>query len=191
MLLMATTAQAQTTYLSHKGAWATFVVKADNGRLQCGMQVLGNGSSLMVKYATGDQIFLQVFKDDWRIPKGTDIPGYLAFDNSERYPFEGVGGPGPNGEGVVTLGIKPGTEDAFLSLMADANKMTIGFTEGTQPPLVANMSGSRDAVAMFRKCSTGIDAVAAAAPQPFGKPAPQPFNSAPAAKPARKDDGGI
>ena len=122
----------------------------------------------------------------------------LAFDDSGRFPFEGKGGKGPSGAGVVTLGIKEDTENDFLGLIADASKMTVGFTQGTQPPLVADMRGSRDAVNVFRWCSAKIDELAAGAPQPFAKrPAPQPFGNAPPMTPVKKqnrakaDDGSI
>lgn len=185
---------ANTRYLSQKGAWSTFIADADtDGKPICGMQVVGRGVSLMVKYQNGDQLFMQIFKYGWNIPSGTDIPGYLAFDKSEHFPFEGKGGKGPNGEGVVTLGIKPGTEEDFLGVMADADKMIVGFTQGTQPPLIADMAGSRDAVNVFRACSSKIDQIAADAPQPFAKQtAPQPFGNNPVQQqPAAKRDDGV
>jgi len=180
-------------YLSRKGAWATYVGPSDTGRTICGMQVTGSDVALYVKHVPGDPLYVQIFKRGWNIPDDTDIAGYVSFD-SDSYSFKGKGGTDAQAGGYITVPIKPGTEDDFLSQMADASKMTVGFNAGTQPPLIANMSGSREAVNVFKWCSSEIDKLAEGAPQPFAKqPAPQPFGDKPVQQPAvkKRDDGSV
>jgi hypothetical protein len=181
-------------YLSRKGAWATYVGPSDSGRTICGMQITGRDVALYVKHTPGDPLYIQIFKRGWNIPDGTDIPGYLSFDR-DRFTFEGKGGTDAQAGGFITVEIKPGTEDDFLSQMADASKMTVGFTAGTQPPLIADMNGSREAVNVFKWCSSEIDKLAEGAPQPFAKqPTPQPFGDKPVQQqPAvkKRDNGSV
>jgi hypothetical protein len=196
MLMAATTAQAGTTYLSRKGFWSTFVsTSIETGAPICGMQVLGNNSSLMVKYS-GSDIFIQVFKIGWSIPDKTPIPLYLAFDNGPQFHAEGVSGKDArDGASYVEFWIKDGGEAKFLDQFSEADKMIVGFDTGTQPPFGVKMAGSRTAADVFRLCSARIDANAAA--QPYArqeKREPQPFGKKdqPAVKPAaKKDDGSI
>jgi len=76
------------------------------------MVVLGRGTSLMVKYNGGD-IFMQVYKDGWSIPAETEIPGWLTFGNSQRYPMIGTGDMHRNGVGYVEFTVKSGPEAPF------------------------------------------------------------------------------
>ncbi|MDE5446462.1 hypothetical protein GWG65_34900 [Bradyrhizobium sp. CSA207] len=170
MLLMATTAQAATV-LQKSGAWQTYITKNSDGKPMCGMLVLGRGSSLMVKYSSGGEIFIQIYKDGWSIPHGTEIPGYLTFDNSQRFPALRFGSMHKDGTGYVEFTIKAGTEADFIDLSKTARKMVVGFDQGTQLPFEVNMQGSRAAASMFGRCATSIDQIAADAPQPFANAA--------------------
>lgn len=95
--------------------------------------------------------------------------------------------------GFVEFAVKEGSEKGFLNLFGDANKMVLGFDQGTQVPFIVNMNGSRAAAVMFARCAKVIDTPE---PQPFATPpAPQPFGngSTPVKKQdrAKPDDGSI
>jgi hypothetical protein len=186
MVLLATTAQATT--LSRSGVWESFYVKGDKGTPICGMQVVGRDAKMFVKYTGGD-VFIQIMKLGWRIPQGTEIPGYVAFDTSDHLPFVGSGRT-VDGVGIVEVKVTAGTEADFLHEFGEASTFTIGFDAGTQPPMVANMAGSRDATTTFRRCMTFLDAQPAQ--QPFArKDDAQPFGKQPATQTKKKDDGSV
>ena len=207
MLLLATTANATNNakILSRSGAWETYITTSDKGNPLCGMQVFGSNSAMMIKYFVGSEMLIHIYKIGWRIPDGTKIPGYIRFDNGERVEVSGFGGKstGQSGISYVEFRIKVGAESEFLNEFGAANKMVIGFDEGTQLPFHVNMSGSRTAAGMFGKCMAYIDGKAADAPQPFAKPpTPQPFGQQPAQpfgngstqpvkKPGKRDDGSV
>lgn len=187
--LLTTAAQAATT-LYKRGAWETYITRATDNRPMCGMKVEGRGTMLTIKYS-GDQIFLQMYKMGWSIPAETEIPGWLQFDNSQRFPMIGTGYMHRSGAGYVEFTVKQGTEVEFLSLFGDADKMVLGFDQGTQVPFTVNMNGSRGAAQSFKGCVVAIDTPE---PQPFAKPAPQlpqPFGKPPVQPTTKKDDGSV
>ena len=190
LALLTTAATAAPTTLYKGGAWETFITTNVENKSQCVMVVLGRGSSLMVKYAGGD-IFMQIYKDGWSIPADTKIPGWLQFDNSQRYPMMGAGDMHKPGTGYVEFHVKEGSENGFLDLFAAANKMVLGFDQGTQPPFSVNMNGSRGAALAFGRCAKAIDTPE---PQPYAKPAPQapqPFGKPTQPTAPVKDDGSV
>jgi hypothetical protein len=87
-----------------------------------------------------------------------------------------------------------------LDLFADANAMTMGFKEGSEPPWAINMRGSRETVDSFAKCVIALGQTPGTT-QPFGSSKPsatpanpsQPFGgSKPATTtPRPRDNGGI
>jgi hypothetical protein len=169
----AATDKATTLY---KGkVWQTYVVKDTDNRPMCGMQVNGSDSALFMKYA-GNEVFLQLYKLGWSIPKGTEIPGWLKLDN-DRFPIIGVGNTTEDTRtGYVEFFVKEGTETEFLNRLTDTKAMQIGFDQGTEKPFNVVMLDSRDAVKTFMDCAKVIDTPT---PQPFAQPAkgPQPFSA--------------
>jgi hypothetical protein len=79
-----------------------------------------------VKYS-GSDVFLQLYKYGWSIPRDTKIPSWLQFDNSQRFPMIGYGDNHRNGMGYVEYTVENGKEADFLSLFSDANRMILGF----------------------------------------------------------------
>ncbi len=200
VLLMATSAQAEPKVLSRSGAWTTFYTVNDTNIPMCGMSIeghlTGGATRLFVKYnAGGDKLFIQIYNDGWRIPENTEIPGYIVFDTSPRFPFTANGGMSSRTRsGVVTLSIAADAALDFLHEFSEAKKIIIGFDSGTQTPMELNMQGSRDAANVFKRCNASIDEAAAKAPQPFAKKdTPQPFDNATGQKSVvkKKDDGSI
>jgi hypothetical protein len=61
--------------------------------------------------------------------------------------------------------------------------MTVSFPSGNEPPWRVLLAGSTSVDKTFRRCVRGYTARAAAAAQPFGRPATQPFAPAIAATP--------
>jgi hypothetical protein len=194
--------------LQVSGYWKTFYTVANNGTPLCGMQSdFGQPgaveASLMVKYAKGDNYFIvHAFKNSWRIPRGVKIPLYLTFDNSPPYTAIGTG-IASNGHSFVQFEIATEFSKGFLDLFAAANAMTLGFSEGTEPPWTLNMTGSREAVASFARCVITIDPPASSSTQPYGngnRPTqpygdgvitPKPVPTQPYRAPAKRDNGAI
>jgi hypothetical protein len=178
-LLMATSPASAFRSLYKGGAWQTYITTSDSdGKPLCGMSTSGNGATLHVKYTSHAKLFIQIFQDGWSIPPGTAIPGYLIFDKSEKFPAIGTGYKDKDGQSYVEFTIKSGTEIDFMGLVADADKLIVGFDQGTQNPYRVNMTGSRMAAKALGSCADFVDALETA-PQPFAKHAPQPFDTKP------------
>ena len=130
LLLMATGAEAaKPTTLSRSGAWETYITRNSDSKPMCGMKVTGRGSVLTIKYS-GSEIFLQIYKEGWQIPENTDIPGWLQFDSSQRYPMIGSGSMHTTGMGwlaattsLVALAI---SALAGVLLIVGGSQLTVG-----------------------------------------------------------------
>ena len=86
-----------------------------------------------MKYA-GNEVFFQLYKLGWSIPKGTEIPGWLKLDN-DRFPMIGVGNTTEDTRtGYVEFSVKDSTETEFLNRLTDTKAMQIGFDQGTEKP---------------------------------------------------------
>jgi hypothetical protein len=192
------------------GYWTTFYTKTHEGHPLCGMRSSYRYSdsnapdgSLMVKFIKGDKhLLVHAFKNSWRIPHGVKIPIYMTFDNSQPFTAEATG-MARNGLNYVEFGIASEFSLDFFKLFAAATKMTLGFTEGSEPPWTANMTGSREAIGSFARCITAISDNGTSSTQPYGNGgATQPFGKTPSqpyGKPApqpprpavKRDDGSV
>jgi hypothetical protein len=181
--------------LGVNGYWTTFYTTTHEGDPMCVMKSNYKyrdsnqpDGSLMVKYVKDSRTFLvHAFKWSWRIPNGVQIPIYMTFDNSRPFTATATG-VAAKGLNYVAFAIAPEFSKDFLDLFAAANNMTLGFTEGSEPPWTANMSGSRESVSLFARCITAITGAGASSStqphgngptQPYGGGATQPFSSAP------------
>ncbi|MCK1516277.1 hypothetical protein IVB22_27965 [Bradyrhizobium sp. 190] len=213
--VLASTAPASATndlrYLHRSGYWKTFVTTTHNGTPLCGMQSdFGqNGiieGTLMVKFIKGDQhVLVHVFKTSWRIPKDITIPVYMTFDNSQPFTATATGMVTQSGLSYVEFGIASDFLLNFFRLFAGANRMTLGFSEGSEQPWTTGMIGSREAVGSFTNCITTVSPPATSSTQPHGGGATQPYGRAPstqpfgakpaptqpASRPVKRDDGSI
>jgi hypothetical protein len=188
------------------GYWKAYYDPSNSGgKPMCGMVSMidytnGATGSFMVKYAPGGDLFVDVYKTSWAIPKDTAVPIFLQFDRSAPLTVTALGNPAETYSGsFVQWPIKDDFIKSFIDLFANANSMTLGFQQGSEKPWAINMSGSREVAESFRKCVTMLSQGPS---QPYGSSSPsQPYGGAQppqpsqpfgGSKPAPKaNDGGI
>ncbi|MGY8679783.1 hypothetical protein Q2941_18585 [Bradyrhizobium sp. UFLA05-153] len=210
MLLMATAAQAASvddnkTTLRTAGYWTAWYDPSNaDGKPMCGMRQsldASNGATggVMIKYVPGGNIFVQIYKSNWAIPAGTDVPIYVQFDNGNQYPVTAGGSPAPSGAGLgswIHFHIADSFSKSFIELFMTGNTMTVGFREGSERPWPVTLYGSSEVGEAFRKCALVLNERQPKATQPYGTKPTQPFSggngaTTNGAKPSKRDDGGI
>jgi S1-C subfamily serine protease len=181
---LVSTAFADTKTYYRSGAWENYAGTSNKGVPICGMSIFTRDTSmsLHVKWSP-DGVRLMAFKDSWRIPDGTDIPVEIGFDKNTWRSGTASGETVSNRRftsGLVTVGINDDLVDDFLGEFGNANKIWMRFTSGNETPWVADMNGSRNAAAAFRKCISWMINKGYGAPptQPYGdSDTTQPFDS--------------
>lgn len=182
------------------GNWAAYAQTfAGTSSPGCGMRSGPVAKQVHVKWFPGrDGLSVQIFKQGWRIPKGTKLTVHIGFDKSILGTAEEASGAMmdySNGGaiGVVSFHMTdPTLLDNFLNGFRDAERMWITFPGGTEAPWWLDMTGSGDVLKAFYRCITANDKNNS---QPFGKPpeTSQPFGKTspqPAAKPYNPADRG-
>ena len=136
VLLMATTAQAgQITKLYSSSWWnAWYDASNHDGNPMCVMAAKfawadGAIGRAHVKWTVRGGAFLQVWKSNWTLPKGSTV---ISFDI--------------RAEDLVPI----------LGLFGDAEKMTINFPQGNEPQWTAKIDGSRKAASSFAQCIAAL-----------------------------------
>jgi len=172
------------------GHWTTFEGTGDRGGYVCGAAIFGSDRGLLLKAQEGT-VYLQIFKDGWRIPVDQDVDVNVQVDRAPPMSFVGLGIEFPTGNNAIHVEIPPGAvweasgrnlEMEFRKLMAQGREMHISFPHGTEPPWSASLTGSARALATFGRCE---ERLAKRSTQPFGAkspigPAPaQPFGTTP------------
>ena len=186
--------------LQVNGYWTTFYTKSYDGVPLCGLKSnysytsdSSYAGSLMIKFGKGDKnLLVQAFKNSWRIPHGVKIPVYMTFDNSQPFTATAAG-IANNGLNYVEFLVATEFSKRFFDLFAAANTMTLGFSEGNEPPWTANMTGSREAIMSFSSCIVAISepGTPPSTTQPSGGGTTQPFNRTPSTQPFSKPNGAI
>jgi hypothetical protein len=165
---------------NHSGYWTNYAGIADDGGYVCGMTAYSPTDTtrqVHVKYIPKDKVLLvQLFKNSWRIPDGTDVAIDLGFDKDLWASLDAAKGyTAQNAKlgGFVEFPIRPDSVSDFLGLFGEADEMWVRFPNGNETPWITKMVGSRDAAKSLTACM----AAAPQATQPFGKaPASQRGN---------------
>lgn len=168
---------AETRNLAKSGAWSAYIAKTKpEGTMACGMGVYGPTQSVQIKWFEGvGAITVQVFKDGWRIPEGTNATVELGFDDTSFGSGNAVGFKAVNGMSYLAFNlegydlIKP-----FIREFKEADKMWLKFPEGNEKPWNVDMAGSRKMADVFMGCISELEK--AKPTQPYGK---QPETSQP------------
>ena len=121
-----------------------------------------------------DYITMQVFKQSWRIPEGTEARIELAFDGEHFSGGQSTAFKAATGWSYLAINIKtPDLIKSFLKEFQGANKMTLSFPDGSETPWDAEMDGSRRISGVWMDCVARINKPTT---QPHGK---QPETSQP------------
>jgi hypothetical protein len=168
------------------GLWTSWYSPANSeGQPMCGMgqkihdYPTGANGSFVVKYAPGYDVFVQVFKSGWNIPENARIPISLQFDRVTPLTMTASGRRTAAGSSYVNFEIKPDFVTDFLAMFANADAMTLAFTERSEKPWSLNMSGAREAIEAFTRCRYSLPA--RGTPQPSSNSgATQPYGATPA-----------
>jgi hypothetical protein len=205
-LLMTTAAYAKGndfTILERKGNWTATYQVSNLGNPMCSVSTSwGNDNNrtatTYIKYVAGDLIAVQMYKIGWRMPQGTDVSVSMSFDDGVAYTATAKSGYDEGRNAYLQFRIKPGEENTFLNTFAEADHLKISFPDGDEPDWHANMIGSREVSAAFRKCAGIINKNAPTQPtgkaptQPTGKATTQPTQPVKPTSPVkRKDDGSV
>jgi predicted aspartyl protease len=148
--------------------WSSFSTRVtDEGKFYgtpvCGMVTAvggeANNAAITIKYLRGQPgLLVQIFKRSWRFRPQMAFDVRLNFYLDDHQPLGVVaGGRKQLGDfGMIAFAIHPTRVADFLRQFADANWMTVVFTDRTDGNWKATMQGSRDAVNNFRTCVASL-----------------------------------
>jgi hypothetical protein len=179
LIVSATAANAKVETFDQSGAWSAFAGSNNEGVPMCGMTVHGDNSRrmAMIKWQLGsNSIFVQLYKQSWRVPVGTEMPIEIQFDRAE--PFRGIATSFNKGGMLIEATIKNDSGDgsyetlkSFMALFGAASQMYFAFPGGNENSWVAPMNGSEKIGRSFVRC---IDTYEKNGTQPHGGAGTQP-----------------
>jgi hypothetical protein len=158
------------------GYWTNYVGIGDTGAKLCGMSIItkAHDQAVHIKYYPSTNIYwVQLFKDSWRIPNGTELAIEVGFDNESWGSMDHAIGNTLDHSGEIEFPIGEESVGSFLENVAGAKVMWIKFPDGNEKPWTTPMEGSRNSVTSFAKCAA---AVAGSQTQPFSNNT-QPYSN--------------
>ena len=174
LLFGAVPATAQIVQLGNFGFWRVYGGKANEGTPVCGTSVYNNerSRSFHIKHFKGDDyLVVHVFKDTWKIPKGTEIKVSLYIDNLDGWIATGTG----HGN-MVEWPIRLGNMQKFLNEFSYGMRMRVSFPDGDENDWNVSLTGSQAAMASFSQCMSQLT-LGKSDSQPFGGRGSQPFRA--------------
>jgi hypothetical protein len=173
--LMATTSLAHAKMLqwNSSGYWNNYAGTVEDGTPSCAMGIKGTDRSLMVKYFGADKAYsVQVFKNTWRIPEGTEVTVEFGFDSDSFGTTTGIGLTRER-LGAVQFDIDDDSIGDFMSEFRSGKKMWLKFPDGNETDWFAMLNGSKKAADAFGYCVSRMKAHEPTQPftptQPFEK----------------------
>ena len=168
------------TYLYKGDDWYAYYTKVVPENIPaCGMTMSAENdrgqymffNMKTIKGDGGHSLLFMIVKNSWKFPgndldHGVDVPLSIGFNTDYEHEYvTAVGGgymqPGPEHR-IPTVQffvdeMKEGELDAFLELIAHADKMWVKFKSGNENPWRLSMRGSRGSVTAFRECLAKLD----------------------------------
>jgi hypothetical protein len=146
---------AQTHTTGRFGAWETFEGRSTQGNYICGMMTSEQGKSLLIKsYQNSEYFTIQVFSDDWIVPRATEVAVAFRFGNmfnSER--LRGEAHPAsPPVSAAVEVHILYENSSAFWNAFSWANTGYLYFLTGNEGSWKINLTGSNAATQQHLRC---------------------------------------
>lgn len=178
------------------GYWTTFAGVATDGKPVCGMStdwaIRGQTTgSFLIKYFGKDEVLVQIGRVGWQVPYGQPVTVHIQIDQAPAIKALSHGGGEMQGWSFLEFTIKrddvwaatgKNAIEEFLALLSAGRQITVSFPDGSEPPWVGQLAGSRAALQSFMACGTTIDAANRGAPGTT-----QPFSRREAPKPATTD----
>jgi hypothetical protein len=150
----------------------------------CALSSFTPDRSFHVKHFAGtNHLLIQIMKDSWNIPNGTNMKVGIKFGAGSPWVSSKAEG---NGDVVeLAIGLPNAKDNAaainlFLNEMAQASAMRVAFPDGSEPVWDFTLAGSSKAISSFAQCI--ISWTTAEPTQPQSKGPTQPFS--PQSKPA-------
>ncbi len=175
------------------GYWSTFAGAATDGKPGCGMStdwgVRGQTTGrFLIKYFGQDEILVHIGRVGWQVPYGQPVMVHIQIDQAPVIKALSHGTGERQGWSLLELTIKrddvwaatgKNAIEEFVALLSAGRQITVSFPDGSEPPWIGQLAGSRAALQSFFACGTTIDAANKGAPG-----ATQPFSPREAPKPA-------
>jgi hypothetical protein len=107
--------------------------------------------NVSVKANAADHLFIHLYKSNWRMTPGLQVPMYVSFDGDRR---EAMGNiiRGSTGSTIVEITVNQNLVSSILENFAKADQLTIEFKEGNERPWVDRLIDSRRATESFNLC---------------------------------------
>ena len=143
-------AQASDVTVSGRAAgWTAFAGLAKNGAQVCGIYEAGNdGRSFHIKSFDGQpDLIVQMFKPDWSIPRGTQIPAAIQFAGFSPWTAVAVGM-----GNMVEFKVPPDRIRQFVLQFRTADQFRLTFLTGNEGSWTGQLAGSGAAIEMLGKC---------------------------------------
>lgn len=143
--------------------------------------VLQSGGGLYVKFFRPPNsrpdlpIHVQLFRDTWRIPHGTQVPVVMQIDNASTW-----GGNAHGSSDSLELLLTGPERSRFLIQLAEGSRLVVTFPDGDAPRWNLTLRGTMAATDMFYRCMQSLDGSGGMARQPYSR-RQQPATPAPAA----------
>jgi hypothetical protein len=190
-------------YQNPQSAWWTYKTIGDQGNPLCGMMAFGHGMTFNVKnMSPGDDgphdggLYFMIAKTSWQFPKGdgVKVPLAIGFDDGPNEVITADAGGYADDKTGPTVRFtveerREGDTQAFLEMLAHADKMWIKFKAGNEQPWTIDMRGTRGAVSALRQCFAEL--LNNKGTQPYAStPDTQPFSLDPKSMKTTKEKQG-
>jgi hypothetical protein len=185
LLVGASSAHAEMKVVARAGAWSAAAGGAsDTGKPMCQMTNNSDIRSFHIKWLPVDDLFINIGKDNWKVPAGVEMPLVIRFD--QETPFKVTANGAADYPRYIGLKIDDAADARrFMEQFKTAAKLSISFPGGSEREWVLSMDGSDTIAQKFTECI-------AALMKKYGGPATQPFDSQRFTdKPPSKDDDGL
>lgn len=194
---LSASAGAQVSNTGVFGYWTTFAGVASDGKPICGMstdwEIRGQTTgSFIIKYFGAGEIVVHIGRAGWQVPDGQPVRVHIQIDQAPVMEVLSHGAGENQKWSILEFTIKrddvweatgKNAIEEFLALLSAGRQITVSFPDGSEPPWVGQLAGSRDALKSFMACGTTIDAANHRTPeatQPFSrKEAPEPATTQP------------
>jgi len=172
--------------------WRTFAGVAADGKPVCGMStdwVLRDQTarSFLIKYFGQNEIVVHIGHVGWQVPYSQPAMVHIQIDQAPAIKVLSHGTGEKRGWSFLEFTIKnddvwtatgKNAFDEFVALLSAGRQITLSFPDGSEPPWVGQLAGSRAALQSFMACGTTIETAKNGVPgtaQPFSpKEAPIP-----------------
>jgi hypothetical protein len=182
LLVGASSANAEMKVVARAGALsASAGTTPGDGKPTCEMANRADIRTFLIRWNVGSELFIQVSKDNWKVPAGLEMPLAIRFDQEVPFKFTAKGKPDQPRWIEFLIGDAADARH-FVDQVSTAAKLSVSFPGGSEREWVLNMDGSDTIARKFTECVAALKKkYVEGATQPFGSQ--QPIDKSPS-----KDD---